>query len=337
MRHVEDRIAALVQLGDWLHHRDEELDDTIQQAAYHNPWFTIENSRLALSAIAEDMLAPEKLNEWIAKYDFNESKAPKTIGLVMAGNLPLVGFHDLLSVLMSGNKALLKLSHKDTLLTKALLAKLEELAPELAANIAIAEQLKGFDAIIATGGNNTARYFEHYFGKYPNIIRKQRNSLAILTGNESKEEMHALGQDVFQYFGLGCRNVSHLLVPQGYDLTPLLDSWEVYASTMDHNKYKNNYDYQRTLLLLNNTLHLASDFVMLTENSQLQSPISTLYYTSYNSEDDIANYLIDNHAALQVVVASEREGTLPFGQSQRPQLWDYADKVDVMEFLMGLE
>jgi hypothetical protein len=310
-----------------------------QRAEHENGWFTKPNIALALDAITQDMLEAGQLAQWLARYpDLSPPAHPKSIGLVMAGNLPAAGFHDLLCVLASGHRALVKLSSKDKLLLPWMAELLEEIAPELGKRIQFTERLQGFDAVIATGSNNSARYFRQYFGRVPHIIRKNRNSLAVLSGSESPEELEGLGHDIFDFFGLGCRNVSKIYLPAGYDIPQLMDALEPFATLADHNKYLNNYEYQRSLLLLNKVPHFASNFLLLKEDTGIASPLATVYYEHYSSMEEVRSTLEAKEEDIQCVVTHlpEIEDAVPFGQSQRPRLWDYADRVDTMRFLAEL-
>lgn len=337
---LEQRLDALSAWGAALAHDKTLRGEKFQRAEAENGWFTQANLHRMVDAILTHYLDREKLNQWVEPYrDQPPADGGKVVGLVLAGNLPLVGFHDLLAVLVSGNMAQVKLSRKDAVLLPYLVEVLEDIAPALAQRVKIAERLEGFDAVIATGSNNSARYFEYYFGKYPHIIRKNRNSVGVLTGNESADTLKAIGDDVFAYFGLGCRNVSQLLLPEGYDPTRLLDAWSDYEWLMDHHKYRNNYDYHRSLLLLNQTPHLASDFVMLHRNDQVASPLAMVHYRFYQDETDLKNYLADNESKIQVAVSEKpiNNESLKPGTAQQPELWDYADRVDTMGFLTRLE
>ena len=191
--------------------------------------------------------------------------------------------------------------------------------------------LKGCDAYIATGSNNSSRYFEQYFGKYPHIIRKNRSSAAILTGKESAVELQKLSDDIHLYFGLGCRNVTKIFVPEGYDFVPLLAAFDTYKYFEDHHKYKNNYDYQLSILLLNNQFYMTNGSTLLTKNSSMFSPISQLYYETYSSSNEVESTL-KNNPELQCLVGTHY---IPFGQAQAPGLFDYADGVDTVQFLLG--
>ena len=294
---------------------------------------------MALDAITQDMVDVGQLNQWLSRYpNLSPPAHPKSIGLVMAGNLPAVGFHDLLCVLASGHRAQVKLSSKDKLLLPWMAGLLEDIAPELGTRIQFTDRLQDFDAVIATGSGNSARYFRQYFGRVPHIIRKNRNSVAVLSGNESPKELEGLGHDIFSYFGLGCRNVSKLYLPTGYEVPHLLDALEPFANIADHNKYLNNYEYQRSLLLLNKVPHFASNFLMVTEGESTASPLATLYYEHYSSIQGVRSALEAKEEDIQCVVTHlpEIKCAVSFGQSQRPKLWDYADRVDTMRFLTEL-
>ena len=281
-------------------------------------------------------LREDQLTTWTSKYSLEPAK-PKTIALVMAGNIPLVGFHDFLCVLISGHHAQIKLSSKDSKLIKYLVNYLERVEPGFRGQITFVDRLQNFDAIIATGSDNSARYFEYYFGKYPNIIRKNRTSCAVLEGGESDQEIENLASDIFSYFGLGCRNVSKLYVPNDYDFIKLLSRLDTYKDVIHHHKYCNNYDYQKSILLVNGIKHLDNGFVLLQENEKLVSPISVLYYERFSNDDDLRNKLETNATKLQCVVGKKKPATIPFGQAQYPNVWDYADQLDTLKFLSELK
>lgn len=334
---LQERIQAFATLGYQLIEVSEELEQAIQQAYYHNRWFTPDNSRHMVDAVAHNYLNKQKLEQWLAPYQERVEQAqPKVVGLTLAGNVPLVGFHDLLCVLITGNKAQVKLSSKDVVLMQFVINKLCDIEPRFKAQIEIVERLSGFDAIIATGGNNTSRYFEYYFGKYPNIIRKNRNSVAVLTGRETTEELSLLGQDIFQYYGLGCRNVSKLYVPLDYEFRPLFEALEPFATAMDQDKYKNNYDYNRTLMLMNSAPHLSNDFLMLKESADIASPVAVLHYQYYKNLEEVALDIRLKRTQIQCIVgrAEVSATAVPFGQAQQPALCDYADDIDVVDWLI---
>ncbi|HEU5291828.1 MAG TPA: acyl-CoA reductase [Cyclobacteriaceae bacterium] len=333
---LDQRIRAFRQLGEHLENLSEESFESIAESArLENPWFTKENVRRSLKGILT-FLREDQLKQWTKRYSLQASPQ-KTIALVMAGNIPLVGFHDLICVLISGNCAQVKLSSKDSKLTQHLINFLVKIEPAFHDQIEYKDKLEGFDAIIATGSDNAARYFEYYFGKYPNIIRKNRTSCAILTGGESDADIENLGVDVFSYFGLGCRNVSKLYVPNDYDFTNLLSRWDSFKEVIHHHKYSNNYDYQKSILLVNGVHHLDNGFVLLQENEKLVSPISVLYYERYSSDDDLRNKLKANTEKIQCVVGKGKLATVAFGQAQYPEVWDYADQIDTLKFLSELK
>ncbi|HXH18252.1 MAG TPA: acyl-CoA reductase [Chitinophagales bacterium] len=339
---MQQKIKALDALGKYILAGSEELERVIQTASAHNKWFTQDHVKYALEAIAENYLNEHQLHQWLSSYDLpatTEPRTPQRIAIIMAGNIPLAGFHDLLCVIISGSFALIKQSSKDQYLLPHLLDKLCAIEPVFKNTFEFAEQpLKNFDAVIATGSNNSSRYFEYYFGKYPHIIRKNRNSVAVLSGRETKEELLQLGKDIFLYFGLGCRSVSKLYVPRGFDFNAFLNALAPYETLMMHSGYKNNYDYQRTVLIMNKTPHYASRFLMLQENSALSSPIAMLSYEEYDSLDEVKNTMKSRSEQIQCIVLSAQcpltmNNAAAFGESQHPRLWDYADGIDTLQFL----
>lgn len=330
---LEQRIQAFHQLGQVLQNMpSDKLEAWILAAKSENPWFTPESVKKAIHGISL-FLNHSALSQWTAPYQFDESNL-KRISIVMAGNIPLVGFHDLLCVLISGHHAVIKLSSKDSVLIKNVLQELKSIAPDFTDRYSIVDgPMKNFDAVIATGSDNSARYFHHYFGKYPHIIRKNRTSCAVLTGKESEADISKLGEDIFSYFGLGCRNVSKLFIPASFEIPLLLDQWKDYESVIHHHKYNNNYDYQKAILLVNQIPHLDTGYLLLQESTRLVSPISVLYYQYYNSEDDLINNIIQDREKLQCIVGREAYCTVAFGQTQQPGLSDYADDIDTLAFL----
>ncbi|WP_026135888.1 acyl-CoA reductase [Nafulsella turpanensis] len=333
---LSNRIAALAALGQLVRNfSDEEKEQLYYKAAAHNSWFTRENVLLALDGISR-YLDEEKLKQWLSRYDLpDENPAPKKVGVVMAGNIPLVGFHDFLSVLVTGHILYAKLSSQDPALLPFLANELCEIEPAFRKQINFADKLTGMDAMIATGSDNSSRYFEYYFSKLPHIIRKNRSSCAVLDGSESTDELFRLGLDITQYFGLGCRNVSKLFVPENYNFSPLLDALEPYNSLRNHHKYVNNYDYNKSIYLVNRVAHLDNGFLMLKEDQAFVSPISVVYYEHYSSKEELQEKLNSQAAKIQCVVGHE-DGQINFGTAQEPELWDYADGVDTLEFLTQL-
>ncbi|MBC8172929.1 MAG: acyl-CoA reductase [Chitinophagales bacterium] len=328
---IDKKIRTFGDLKESILGKKDALETLLQKTEMHNRWFTQFHLRLSLQVFAENYFAEEKLHDWANKYVIPEEKM-KTVGLILAGNIPFVGMHDLICVLMSGNKAKIKLSSKDMFFFPYLYQKLIELDRDFTGQVEFVDRLENFDAIIATGSNNSARYFEYYFGKYPNIIRKNRTSIAIISDDDTDDRLFELGKDVFYYFGLGCRNVSKVYLPAGFEVERLFRIWEDYRYVIENNKYKNNYDYNRTLLLLNQTPHLANDFFMMVEEEKLFSPLANLYYEFYDTREALTEKISAIAENLQCVVAN-MEGNTPFGKTQYPGLSDYADHVDTMEFL----
>lgn len=334
-----ERLGALVQLGQRLQEDDEYLKAVMHRTQFNNAWFTIEHQEQSVRAIAQHFLQAEKLETWLEHYTLPEETTPQTVGLVMAGNIPLVGFHDWLCVFTAGHKAKVKLSEKDQYLFPYLMKLLAQIDERTQAYTEIVDRLSSFDAVIATGSNNSARYFEAYFGKYPHIIRRNRNGVAVLTGEETKEELLALGKDVFQYYGLGCRNVSKLYVPQDYTFEPLLEALYEYREVVLNSKYKNNFDYNYALHMLNKVPFKSNGCTLLIEAPPLQSRIACLHYEHYGQLIEAEEDLAARADEVQCVVAKEgqlKRDTFPFGRAQTPELWDYADGEDTLSFLLQL-
>jgi hypothetical protein len=305
----------------------------VELSQSHNGWFTPEQVYFSVQSWAK-ALTETNLNQWLSPYDFSKT-TPKKIGLVLAGNIPLVGFHDFLSVLISGHDVLVKTSSNDQHLLKFLAKYLISIQPELNSKITFVEgKLEGFDAVIATGSNNTARYFEFYFKDKPSIIRKNRNSVAVLNGTESHEDLVRLGEDIFRYFGLGCRNVSKLFVPKDYNFDSFFKAMYEYREVIQYEKYANNYDYNKAVFLMSNFQLLDNEFLTIKEDSSYASPISSVFYEFYENIDEIKNRLNTDAEQIQCVVSNNLiENSVSFGQTQQPRLWDYADNVDTLAFL----
>lgn len=324
------KINALVALGHYMKGQSQEWESAKDYALQGNQWFTAEMIEVSAKQIATNFLQQDKLNLWMSSYE--PSCSDKVVGITMAGNIPMVGFHDLLCVYLSGQKARIKLSSKDAVLIKHLLAQLASYDPSIVTQIEITDNLRNCDAYIATGSNNTARYFEQYFGKYPNIIRRNRTSVAVLDGAETDEELSALAQDVFLYFGLGCRNVTQICVPNGYNFDKLFLAFDTYKDYIHHHKYCNNYDYYLAIYLLNRVPYLSNNFILLVENEFPFSAVSVLHYRFYTDKQALRASLA-NSADIQCVVAKD---AVPFGKAQEPSLSDFADGVDTMKFLCSL-
>jgi len=350
---LNNRIEAFSSLGELLKdvaennissiHKNsllEELNKAVLDAPNYNGWFVIENVRYMLASIS-DSLAKSNLEKWVIPYKegLSQGKKVNTVGVVMAGNVPIVGFHDFLSILISGNKILAKLSSDDNKLLPIITKLLINIEPAFKEMIEFtSSRLSGFDAIIATGSNNTSRYFEYYFGKHPNIIRKNRNSIALLTGNETDEDLHNISEDIFMYYGLGCRNVSHIMIPEGYDMNNMFRIFSLNKDIITNHKYFNNYEYNKAIYLVNSTKHFDTGNLLLTEDSRYSSPVSVIHYSYYNDLNSAIKLLKANSSEIQCVVTKYdlvNDAVLP-GSSQSPQLWEYADGIDTMKFLINL-
>ena len=342
---LNEHIEAFSELGKFLEQffndsntKDDEfsqrLATEIEAAVHYNGWFTKNNVRFSLQqwqlALTED-----NLSAWLKNYDIN-TKVPKTIGLILAGNVPLVGFHDVLSVLVTGHNVLIKYSSNDQRLLPLLLEKLKAINSKYNERIKTAkDQLKGFDAVIATGSNNTSRYFNYYFKNVPSIIRKNRHSVAILTGEESPEQIQLLANDIFRYYGLGCRNVSKLLVPEGYNFNTFFENIMNWSEVINDNKYANNYDYNKAVYLMSGANMLDNNFVLLKEDKGFSSPIGVLFQDSYKNLEELEEILAEEKDNLQCVVSNNLQPHhIYFGETQHPKLWDYADNIDTVEFLL---
>ena len=357
MMELEQRKTAFVQLGKVLKPLSEnaewpgyacglgeseynDLAELVDRVKYHNPWFTPENVRKAMAAWSEN-LEEERLEKWLPPYrkGIERSSNPKSVGIVMAGNIPMVGFHDLLSVLISGHRAVIKLSSDDNLLIPALINTLIILEPEFKSRIIITERLKEMDAVIATGSNNSSRYFDYYFSKYPHIIRKNRNSVAVIENDISDDDLALLGEDIFAFFGLGCRNVTQLLLPEDFDIDRFFKAILPYHDIVNHNKYANNYDYYKALYLMNRENLLDNGFILLRPNDSIYSALGTLHYRHYDHPENAVKIIEENLENIQCVVGNSQllPNAVAPGKSQQPALWDYADGVDTMEFLSRLD
>jgi len=314
----------------------DRFEDLIQLSQSHNGWYTPENVYFAIQSWATT-LTEENFEKWLSAYNFADLK-PKTVGLILAGNIPLVGFHDFLSVLISGHNVLIKTSSNDQFLLPFLAKYLISVEPKFAEKITFTEgKLENFDAVIATGSDNTARYFEYYFKDKPSIIRKNRNSVAVLSGEETKEQLIALGEDIFRYFGLGCRNVSKLFVPKGYSFNAFFEAVFEYQDIIHYEKYANNYDYNKAVFLMSNFKLLDNGFLTIKEDNSYSSPISSVFYEYYNSIEDLQNRLQEENEKIQCIVSNNLVlNSIPFGCTQKPNLWDYADNVDTVSFLLTL-
>ncbi len=335
---MQDRkilLDSLPTLQRQLRSDPEALKEIAHKAYATNPWFTEEFVRLAVHAITEKFLDKTACEQWVDAYT-QSAGAPKSVAIIMAGNLPLVGFHDLFCVLMSGHRAIVKLSDKDAVLLPWVVDQWSSVLPALKERIQFVSRLDKFDAVIATGSNNSSRYFDYYFRKYPHILRRNRNGVAVLSGKESKEDLKQLSHDFFRYFGLGCRNVSRIYVPDGYAFEQWEEAVEEWAHLADHHKYKNNLEYNYALYIINNLPHRNLGNIILKEDDAIASRIGTLHYSYYSSRAEVTDVLQQHRDEIQCVVSGEPvEGWehIAFGKSQEPLLHQYADGVDTMEFL----
>lgn len=337
---LKERIESFSELGQVLRDSLEGknsryssyLENLIDNQHFRNGWFTPENVRMAIKANADE-LTYENLANWTSRYPaIDSSESSRNIGVVMAGNIPLAGFHDFLSVLITGNSITAKTSSKDPELIVFISNILCEINPEFRKRISFTDGLlSGFDAVIATGSDNSSRYFEYYFGRYPHIIRKNRNSIAILDGWETSEEISALGSDVFSYFGLGCRSVSKVFLPEGFDAEKLKRSWAEYDRIINHNKYANNYDYNKAIFIVNRNEFTDFGFLLLTKNPGIASPVAVLHFEYYNTINNVYLEIEKTRDKIQCVVS---RNDIPYGRAQWPHLWDYADGTDTLGFLL---
>ena len=330
---LESRINKLVGLGKYIQANGEELQAAAHLAYLNNNWFTKDFTYKMLNNVVAYYLEEGALRKWATEYAV-ENLAPKKVALILAGNIPMVGFHDVLCSYIAGHQTLIKYSDKDEILIPHLLKKLDD--PDQFRRV---ERLEDFDAIIATGSNNSARYFESYFGKYPHIIRKNRNGVAILSGEETKEDFKALGRDIFTYFGLGCRSVAKIYVPQEYDFVPLMETLHTFNDLIHHNKFKNNFDYNYALYLLNKDNLFWNGCLCVKEDTSLHSRIASLHFEYYKDEDHLGELLESQKENIQCIVSLKPIDAYPcfkFGDAQQPYLNNYADGVDTMQFLTTL-
>lgn len=336
---LQDRIVLFSKLGRDLREEleTEVFEDLLSHAKSKNGWFTMDNLKKAIESIIEKYLNEVELSIFTKGYPdaYWETDEPKKVGIIAAGNIPLVGFQDLVHVVLSGHIAVYKPSTQDEVLIQYIQKKLTQIDPNIADYFQIADRLNNMDAYIATGSGNTSRYFEYYFAKKPHIIRKNRTSLAIIDGNESKTDLANIGNDIFSYFGLGCRNVAKLYVPENYDFTVFFESIEYWNTILMHSKYNNNYDYIKSIYLVNGVKHLDNGFLLLKNDESLASPIAALHYEYYQNQESLKDSIATHLADIQVIISNNKifGNSLRPGESQTPGLADYADDIDTMEFL----
>jgi hypothetical protein len=332
---LSERIKSFTVLGEELRNSlndDPMMNSVINAQVSHNPWFTPDNVRSAIRAIANE-LTESNLIKWTNFYPgIDNEENPIRVAVIMAGNIPLVGFHDFLSVLITGNHLIAKTSSKDSELLLYITTMLCKINPSFRDRVEFTDKpLTNFDAVIATGSDNSSRYFDYYFSKYPNIIRKNKNSIAILEGDETDDDIMALGTDIFSYFGLGCRNISKIYIPKGFDLTIHLKKWDNFCDIINHTKYLNNYDFNKAIYIVNKDVFFDTGYLLLKEDTRISSPVSVLYYEYYDSQDAVKQVPELLKEKIQCVVGKHN---IPFGQAQSPHLWDYADGIDTIEFLL---
>jgi len=352
---IQERINAFAQLGTFLSQFTSKIPERkdhipfndvffnkmlsqIQIAKINNGWFSEQSITFAFNSWSKS-LNIDSLKKWISNYSIPECNTRKTVAIIMAGNIPLVGFHDFIAVLVSGHNVLVKLSSNDKIILPFLSSYLCKIAPSFLERIQFTEKkLSCFEAVIATGSNNTSRYFQYYFGKYPNIIRKNRNSVAVLNGMESEEQLTKLAKDIFQYFGLGCRSVSKIYIPKGYHFDSFFKAMFHWKHVINDSKYMNNYDYNKAVYLMSHNPNLLdNEFMLLKEDTGFSSPISVLYYEYYTSKEKLQKKILENNHQIQCVVSNIGiKNQIYFGETQHPNLWQYADQIDTLQFLIQL-
>lgn len=342
---VRDRIVAFEGLGAELRMildkksftgAGEKLLEIYPSVHVGNAWFTESNVRHRLLAIA-DILQPEILTKWLSRYVLPDGFSNKTIGVIVAGNIPLAGIDDFMAVLLCGHSYCGKQSKDDSRLLPLIAEILIEIEPRFKTRIVFTDgKLGKIDSVIATGSNNSSRYFEYYFSKYPYVIRKNRNSVAVLNGKETPEQLTAFGEDIFRYFGLGCRNVTKLFVPEGYVFDGLFEAvFHFGEELMQNRKYMNNYEYNRTIYLLNSEKVLDNNFLVIKEDTGIASPPGVLFFEYYSNIADVEARLKNDREMIQCVVGETAiTCTVPLGKAQQPAPWEYADSVDLIEFLL---
>lgn len=339
MNFRERFIESMVALGEAIPLHEDQLQEAIQRSKANNQWFTEENISHAIEEIRREFLQREKLEAWLSAYPEVVPENAKTVGMIMAGNIPLVGFHDVLCVLASGHSAQVKLSEKDPYLLPFILEVLAGIDREIAKKVEIREKLKNFDAVIATGSNQAATHFENYFRNIPNIIRRNRNAVAVLTGEESDDDLSGLARDIFRYFGLGCRNVSKVYLPEGYDFNRLVRALKHFEDLQHHNKFRNNLDYNAALHIMAVSEHLSLEHIILVRSEEIASRIACLHYAYYQDLDSLEDHFEDHKNEIQCIVGNvslKNHSLVPFGASQSPSLSAYADGIDTLDFLIKL-
>lgn len=348
MTTIDQRIEAFHKLGELFYDISSKKENSkykkwitvfnkkINEAYQYNKWFTTENCLLSFKNWSKE-LTTLKLSKWLNNYELKNC-SKKTIVIIMAGNIPLVGFHDFICAKILNYKCLIKMSSDDKILLPIVIDFLDFILPGFKKNIEFTNKpLKKFDGVIATGSNSSFKYFEYYFKKYPKILRKTRHSIAVLDGNESKENLIDLGNDIFNYFGMGCRSVSKIFVPKNYNFDLLFESLFEFKEVIKNNRYANNYDYNKAIYLMGEKKITENGFLILKKDKNLGSPIACLFYDTYNSIKEIEKYIDNNSEYLQCIVSNFKlSNSIPLGSSQKPKIYDYADKIDTLNFLLKM-
>ncbi len=335
----DDWIEIWSELGVRLQMGSDQMTLAKLQATRNNPWFTADHVDNAIEAIVDNFLQKDKLETWLGKYNVDQVPSSKNVGIICAGNIPLVGFQDVLCTLSCGHRALIKCSHKDQFLITAVFDELGQLYPSTKSQFEFVNRLSGHDAVIATGSNNSLRYFKSYFGHLPHIFRSNRTSVGVIRKEDNIETLTKTMGEVFLYFGLGCRNISKIYVPRNFDLNNIFEASQHYAAYSLHSKYRNNFIYHTALFQMNHVVHLTNDLFILLESEKLHSPLSVLYYERYDSLESVANEIDKLKQEIQVVYSLNKINgldTIVPGEGQKPELWDYADKVDVVQWLIDI-
>lgn len=309
-----------------------EYDEVIARAEINNPWF-IKTFVLQALGVWADALTENGVDKWLKSYP--QGKTAKNISVIGAGNIPLVAFHDCISVLASGHNLWLKCSTDDEILLPFIINRLLSFEKSLENSLELKTQgLQKADALIATGSNNSARYFEYYFRHMPMILRKNRSSVAVITDEVSNETLESLADDMFSYFGKGCRSVGKLFVPENFNIQRVFENSVKYSYFKNHNKYVNNFDYHRAIYLMNQDKFLENDFFVIRESDKMHAPVGVCFYERYSDLDKVKEKVNALSDELQVISGLDESAAI--GCNQMTTLLDYADGVDTMEFLQGV-
>lgn len=327
---LAQRLDMLVQLQAYMLGNDAQWQAAKENAYEKNGWFIPQFIELSIKNIATHLLSRAGLQQWASKYNIPNQRSPLTVGIVMPGNLPLAGFYDFLCTFVAGHRQRIKLSTNDDVLLKHLVAQMGSWNAAVHELVMFDDMLKGCDAYITTGKQNIES-LKKYLSKYPHIIHRTGSAVAILYGHETRQQLELLADDVFQYFGQGCLNITKLYVPREYDFIPLLKVFDKYGFLIDHNKYKNNYDYQLALLILNKGFYMTNGSILLTESASISSPVARLHFEYYTDEKDVIDSLAD--PGLAQVIAGTNQA--PFGRAQQSVVCDQGGAA-TLQFLLEL-